>query len=104
EYQRDFGTNYQKPGAGTRFLAFLVRILPKVGPLKSLAIKTPDAKTEDIYLKSVNSTVDQYKVFLGEMRGPGLRLENIDLDTGKPTKPGEYRLTDETYAKLVDKL
>jgi hypothetical protein len=104
QYQRDFGKNYQEPGLGTRFLAFLVRVLPKVGPLKALAIKTPDAQTEDVYIKSVNSTVEQYKAFLGEMRSSGLRLQNIDLDTGKPTSPGEYRLTDETYAQLLDHL
>ena len=28
----------------------------------------------------------------------------MDFDTGNPTSPGEYRLTDETYAKLLDKL
>ena len=28
----------------------------------------------------------------------------MDFDTGNPTGPGEYRLTDETYAKLLDKL
>jgi hypothetical protein len=104
QYQRDFGNNYQKPGVGTRILAFFLRIIPKIGPFKALAIKTPDAQTEDLYLKSVNSTVDQYKRYLAEMRGPGLRLENRDLDTGKPTKAGEYKLTDESYAKLLDKL
>jgi hypothetical protein len=31
-------------------------------------------------------------------------LENLDLDTGKPVKPGTYRLTDETYAQLLDRL
>jgi hypothetical protein len=105
QYQRDFGNNYQKPGVGTRILAFFLRIVPKVGPFKGLAIKTPDTKTEDLYLKSVNKTVDQYKVYLGQIRAPeGLRLENRDLDTGKPTKAGEYKLTDEAYAKLLDKL
>ncbi len=104
EYQRDWGTNYQRPGVGTRILAFILRIVPKVGPFKALAIKTPDTKTEDIYLKSVNSTVDQYRVFLLDVRGSGLRLDNRDLDTGKPTSPGEYKLGDETYVNLLDKL
>ena len=31
-------------------------------------------------------------------------LRNVDLDTGKPTMEGEYRLSDETYAKLVEDL
>jgi len=104
QYQRDFGNNYQRPGVGTRILAFFVRIIPKIGPFKALAIKTPNAQTEDLYLKSVNSTVDQYKLYLAKMHDGGLRLENFDLDTGRPTSPGEYKLTDETYAKLLDKL
>lgn len=104
QYQRDFGNNYQKPGVGTRILAFIMRVIPKVGPFKALAIKTPDAKTEDLYLKSVNNTVDEYKLRLVQMRSPGLRLENRDLDTGKETRVGEYKLADETYAKLLDKL
>ena len=28
----------------------------------------------------------------------------MDFDTGNHTQQGEYRLTDETYAKLLDKL
>ncbi len=104
QYQREWGNNYQRPGVGTRILAFFLRIIPKIGPFKALAIKTPDAKTEDIYLKSVNGTVDQYKVFLAQLKGTGLQLENRDLDTGNPTQPGEYKLTAKTYEKLLDKL
>ena len=33
-----------------------------------------------------------------------MHLENRDCDTGKDTGPGEYALSDKTYAKLVDKL
>jgi hypothetical protein len=33
-----------------------------------------------------------------------LTLGNRDFDTGKQTKEGEYRLTDEAYGKLLDKL
>lgn len=28
----------------------------------------------------------------------------MQLDTGKPSKPGDYKLTDETYAELLHKL
>jgi hypothetical protein len=31
-------------------------------------------------------------------------LSNINLDTSKRTKPGEYTLTDDSYAKLLAKL
>jgi hypothetical protein len=33
-----------------------------------------------------------------------LALQNLDLDTGKAVKPGTYRLADETYAQLLDRL
>ena len=33
-YQKSWGKNYQPPTSGERFLAFLVRIIPKIGPLK----------------------------------------------------------------------
>jgi hypothetical protein len=48
--------------------------------------------------------VDQYRAELRELKTGKLQLANMDFDTGKSTSPGEYRLTDETYAKLLDKL
>jgi hypothetical protein len=64
----------------------------------------PNPDTETLYLKSVNNTVDEYRHYLIDLRGGSLKLSNMDFDTGKPTTPGEYRLTDQTYAKLLDKL
>ena len=104
QYQKNWGNNYQEPGVGTKILAWIVRILPKIGPLKALNIKTPDSQTENLYLKSVNNTVDQYRAYLANVQTGTLRLTNADLDTGKTTEPGEYNLTDDTYAKLLDKL
>jgi len=104
EYQKNWGTNYQQPGMGTKILAWIIKVIPKFGPLRALDIKTPDAQTENLYLKSVNNTVDQYRNYLGNVRAGTLRLPNADFDTGKTTEPGEYNLTDDTYAKLLDKL
>jgi hypothetical protein len=64
----------------------------------------PNPNTETLYLKSVNSTVDQYRAKLHDLKTGELQLANMDFDTGKPTSSGEYQLTDETYAKLLDKL
>src|SRR6202047_3451382 len=35
-YKKAWGKNYQRPTFGERFLAFLARILPKIGPIKAL--------------------------------------------------------------------
>jgi hypothetical protein len=57
-----------------------------------------------LYFKSVNTTVDQYRVFLKEVSIDTLVLPNCDLDSGQPTKAAEYSLTDDAYAKLLAQL
>jgi hypothetical protein len=56
---------------------------------------------------SVNRTVDAYAEILSRLRNEPnavLTLQNLDLDTGKAMKPGTYRLADDTYAQLLDRL
>jgi hypothetical protein len=94
-------------GFATRFYAFLILILPKIGPLSDLAIRGPNVKTEQKYIYSVDDAVDEYDYLLNEIREDGLRtfyLPNIDLDTGFPTRPGAYSLTDKTYATLLHRI
>jgi len=100
-YEKEWGKDYVKPGVGTRILSTLLRYIPKVGLFKGLAFNNPTAKTEDLYIKSINTTVDQYRAFLHEARTDTLVLHNIDPDTGQPMKATEYSLTDEAYAKLL---
>ena len=104
EYEKEWGKQYQKPGFGARIMAVIFKIIPKIGPFKAIAFKMPNPDTETLYLKSVNSTVDQYRAKLHDLKTGELQLANMDFDTGKPTSSGEYQLTDETYAKLLDKL
>jgi hypothetical protein len=104
DYEKQWGKDYAKPGLGTRILSTLLRYMPKVGPFKGLAFNNPTAQTEDLYIKSINATVDQYQVFLEEVRTDTLVLPNCDFDSGKPTKAAEYSLTDEAYASLLAQL
>lgn len=104
DYERQWGKDYKKPGFGTRILSTLLRYMPRVGPFKGLGFKSPTPQTEDLYFKSINLTVDQYRAFLEEVRSDTLVLPNCDLDSGNPTKAAEYSLTDDTYAKLVSQL
>ena len=103
-YEKEWGKDYVKPGFGTRILSTLLRYMPKIGPFKGLAFNNPTPQTEDLYIKSINTTVDQYRAFLLEVRTDSLVLPNCDLDSGNPTEEGEYSLTDETYAKLLGQL
>jgi hypothetical protein len=104
DYEKDWGKDYTKPGFGTRVLSTLLRYMPRIGPFKTLAFNNPTAQTEDLYFKSINTTVDQYRAFLEEVRAGTLQLANRDLDSGKETVAAEYTLTDEIYAKLLAKL
>jgi hypothetical protein len=104
DYEKEWGKGYQKPGVGARILAVLFKLIPKVGPFKALNFKMPSPATETLYMKSVNNTVDQYGSDLRELRAGKLLLQNKDFDTGKMTRAGEYTLTDEAYAKLLEKL
>src|SRR5437660_11490782 len=103
-YEKEWGKDYVKPGVGTRILSTLVRYMPRIGPFKGLAFKNPTRQTEDLYIKSINTTVDQYRRLLEDVGTDTLVLPNCDFDTGRPTKAAEYSLTDDTYAKLLSEL
>ncbi len=103
-YEKEWGKDYVKPGIGTRILSTLLRYMPKIGPFKGLAFNNPTPQTEDLYIKSINTTVDQYRAFLEEVRSNKLSLVNCDFDTGQATRAAEYSLTDDTYAQLLAQL
>jgi hypothetical protein len=104
DYEKEWGKDYQKPGFKVRFMATLLRYFPKIGPFKAMAFKNPTPQTQELYFKSINTTVDQYRAFLEQIRADVLLVPNRDLDDGKGTKAGEYSLTDEAYAKLLAEL
>jgi hypothetical protein len=104
DYEKQWGKDYKKEGIGTRIISTLLRFMPKIGPFKGLAFNNPTPKTEDLYIKSINTTVDQYRVFLEQVRTKSLVLPNCDLDSGERTKAAEYSLADEIYAKLLAQL
>ena len=100
-YEKEWGTEYRRPGVFARFMAFLFRIVPKIGPFKSVNFKAPTSQTETLFMQSFNRTVDLYRALLKSQTAGQLTLANTDFDTGRPTQPGEYSLADETYAKLL---
>ena len=103
-YEKEWGKDYKKPGLGTRILSTLLRFMPKVGPFKGLGFNSPTPQTEDLYIKSINATVDQYRALLEEVKTDSLSAPNRDLDSGNVTKAAEYSLADDTYATLLIQL
>ncbi|HYL38314.1 MAG TPA: zinc dependent phospholipase C family protein [Bryobacteraceae bacterium] len=101
-YHRDWDKRYEQPGPGARFLAWLLQILPKVGPLKALAFKVPTPDAEKLFLTSVADTRRRYLELIDGVNENALRLQNENFDIGRPTRRGEYRKADESYAKLLE--
>jgi Zinc dependent phospholipase C len=103
-YQKNWGKDYQPPTFGEKCLAFFIRILPKFGPLKVLQLKTPTPDTERMFEASFNAALDRYRQLLGEVGTDQIHLANENFDTGQTSGPGQYRLNDETQAKLLEEL
>jgi Zinc dependent phospholipase C len=104
-YERQWSRDYRKPGLGARLLAFLLGIVPKVGPFSTLAMRMPTPETEKMFMASFNDTLHDYENALGAQRADGkVELLNDNFDTGTVTEPGQYPLADKTYGQLLDKL
>jgi hypothetical protein len=103
-YEKEWGKGYRRPGFGAHVLAFFLKLVPKVGPFKALDFKIPTQKTEDLYVASVDLTVENYKKLLAATSEGKLQLTNTDFDTGQDTHAGEYALSDESYAQLLNRL
>ncbi len=103
-YRREFGKEYEHPKFGARVLAGIIRILPKVGKLRSLKFITPTPEVQAVYRRSFGATTREYCALLqAQEKGP-TKLADIDFDTGHDTKLGEYGLADQTYGEWLRKL
>jgi hypothetical protein len=103
-YEKEWGTEYHKPGFWTRILMFLLRLFPWRGPFSALKIRTPTPEVEKLFMASFNATVDRYKAILANVEAGGPELPNENFDVGGATTAGKYKGTDEAYSKLVGKL
>jgi len=101
---------YKRPGFMARVLAFVFRIIPNRGPFSAFnpILPTEDAdpskNTERMFWESRKATHDDYKTKLDALQAKRIELPNMNFDTGQPTKQGDYRSVDETYAKLLKML
>jgi hypothetical protein len=102
-YRKEWGHVYEKPGFAARLTAFFLRLVPKVGPFSGLAFHPPTPAVEQLYMSSFNESLIHYRTLLLAQQQRTLQLPNDNLDTGAITGAGAYRLTDESYAKLLDK-
>jgi hypothetical protein len=106
-YDRRWKHTYKGPGVKAHLLAIVVFLVPKIGGAADLAIKIPTPETQQWYLRSMNHTVDVLNETLHKLReeeNDPVSLANLDLDTGRQEKLGDYTLADQTYAKLLERI
>jgi hypothetical protein len=103
-YEKKWGQSYDQPGLGTKIVALIIRIIPKIGPLKALKFRTPTPQAENMLMASFNAAMDSYAVNLKAVPKGNLNLPDTNFDTGDPIKPGAYTLADAAYADLLDYL
>jgi hypothetical protein len=104
-YEKEWGTKYERPGLGDRFLAFILKLIPKIGPLRSLTLRLPDAQGEQLFMKSFNISLNRFRTTLDSVhQGKLKQLPDTNFDVGLPTKPASYKLADKTYAEFLHRL
>lgn len=104
KYEQEFGADYQKPRGFARFLGLIYRLIPKIGPFRTLGFSVPTPEAERLFLESLATTRARYRQSLDAVRSGDLNLVNTNLDIGQPAARGEYSLADETYDELLEKL
>jgi hypothetical protein len=90
-----------RPGIGDKLTASIFRLVPKVGPLDVLQFHPPTDETAQLFADSLKATIADYESRIGD---PRFDLPAINLDTGQPIRPGEYRYCDGAFAQLLHKL
>jgi hypothetical protein len=100
-FEKEWGNNYDKPSGWEKLLAFVIRVIPKVGPLKTLAFRTPTPQMEKMFMDSFNVALTEYRRLLAESGEDRLNLPNRNFDTGSSIQPGTYFMQDDAYGRLL---
>ncbi len=103
-YEKQWGKDYTRPTVGDELLAFVVRILPKIGPLRILTFRTPTPAEEKLFENSFNQSVDRYRQLLVQASKGHVDVQNDNFDVGTVSPIGEYKLKDKTCAELLRRL
>ena len=54
-----------------------------------------------LYINAFHEASEQYRREVSAVAGGGVRLVNLNLDTGRPARAGEYSPADQAYAELL---
>lgn len=104
DFEERFGDDYERPGYFARYVAFLGNLVPSVGPFERLPYKPLPEDAQRRFERAVDHAVARYRRAVAEAGRRRPSFPNETLDTGRPTRPGEYEPADKAYADLLDRL
>lgn len=107
KFRQEYGPDYERPGFGARLLAGVLRLLPKIGPLKPYAFKLTDEAGALQFHRSYRASLARFCALTKAQPADTTAtapLPDTNLDTGQPTRPTAYALADQTYGKLLREL
>ena len=107
QYRREFGHDNERPGLGARLMAGMLRVLPKIGPLRPYAFTLPDAAGAIQFHRSYQASLARFGTLVQQQPADTtqtLPLPDTNLDTGAPSRPNAYVLADQTYGELLRQL
>ncbi|MFD0766983.1 zinc dependent phospholipase C family protein [Mucilaginibacter lutimaris] len=106
--KRAFNLEFGKQRHESKFFAkvavFMIKILPKIGPLKTLKFKSPGEQGQKLFALSFEAILKNFQIAVEQVGKNKLVLPDIDFDTGNPTRWGEYKLADKAFDKLLEQL
>lgn len=103
-YEREWGKQYDRPSVFDRIVAFFIRLLPPIGEIKVLKFRTLTPPADTLFMKSFEVATREYRRQVNDATRDPLQLENGNFDVGVITRPGQYKLQDETYVFWLDGL
>ena len=104
DFDQEFGKTYRQPGYFARFFAFVVKLVPNVGPFKRSIYKPLPPHVVQLFTVALDHSVARYREIVAAAHRPRLEIDDRNLDTGRRARAGEYDLADEADANLVSKL
>lgn len=103
-YEKEWGRRLDEPSRREKFLAFLLRLIPPIGPLRALQLKMPTPPVEALFMQSFTRASQQYGDKLNAVGARNLILTDENYDVGTVTLASQYFMADDIQAFWLHKL
>jgi hypothetical protein len=104
DFVRRFGEDFHEPGWFARSIGFVTRLLPRWSTARRMPWEPLPDDAQERFGHVLDAAAQRYVAVVHALEDGRLALPNLDLDTGAPSRGGEYAPADSAYAVLVDHL